>query len=345
MVEVDLAGQAVLGALDPGAGAGLAGHAVPERRRVGQAGGDHVAGRDADLAAVLAADGDPVGGVEAEGVERLELADEVVAEAVLEGDPAGPDPARDEEDLLVFHVDALDGADALGEVEDLRLAERFGGEPAALALVDHGRVQALLDRGPDVEGRGEVVALDGQVGAVADADLLDLVEEVVGGVAGEDVREAGLDSHADEGEAARLLPLRGPFELLVAELHAALAVRVVGVRAGEGHRHVEVVAARRQRGVEQGHHEPRVGGVHQDVAAALAEQPGDGRLVGGVDAAGTEAALLVAEGGDGGLGAGQVVVGDDEVVEEVAAGGDLGDRATHAAGTHEQNTHGEVLSL
>ena len=41
------------------------------------------------------------------------------------------DPARHEEHLLVLDVDALDRADALGEVEDLGLAERRGREPAA----------------------------------------------------------------------------------------------------------------------------------------------------------------------------------------------------------------------
>jgi hypothetical protein len=34
------------------------------------------------------------------------------------------DPARHEHDFLMLDVDALDRSDALGEVEDLRLAER-----------------------------------------------------------------------------------------------------------------------------------------------------------------------------------------------------------------------------
>ena len=42
------------------------------------------------------------------------------------------DPARHEEHLLVLDVDALDRPDALGEVEDLRLAERRRREPAAV---------------------------------------------------------------------------------------------------------------------------------------------------------------------------------------------------------------------
>ena len=42
-----------------------------------------------------------------------------------------------------------------------------------------------------------VVALDHEVGSVADADLVDRLEQVVGGVPGEHVREARLDPHAE----------------------------------------------------------------------------------------------------------------------------------------------------
>ena len=66
-------------------------------------------------------------------MERLQDLDELVAEPVLEGDALGFDPARDEQDLLVLDVDALDGPDALGEVEDLGLAEGLGRVPAAVA--------------------------------------------------------------------------------------------------------------------------------------------------------------------------------------------------------------------
>ena len=68
--------------------------------------------------------------------------------------------------------------------------ERRGGEPAAIALPDDRRVQALLDRRPDRERGREVVALDDEVGAVAHADLVDLGEQLVGGVAGERRRRA-----------------------------------------------------------------------------------------------------------------------------------------------------------
>ena len=114
--------------------------------------------------------------------------------------------ARHEQDLLVLDVDALDGPDPLGEVEDLGLGERRGREPAAGLLPDHRRVEALLDRRPDRERGGEVVALDDEVGAVADPDLVDLREQLVGGVAREDVGRAGLDPDPDERQLALLRP-------------------------------------------------------------------------------------------------------------------------------------------
>ena len=56
-------------------------------------------------------------------MQGAEDADHLLAQAVLEGDPVGLDPARHEEHLLVLDVHALDGPDALGEVEHLGLGE------------------------------------------------------------------------------------------------------------------------------------------------------------------------------------------------------------------------------
>ena len=57
------------------------------------------------------------------------------------------------------------------------------------------------------DGR-EVVAGDDEVRPVADPELVDLGEEVVGRVAGEDVRQPRLDADPDEGQPARRLPAR-----------------------------------------------------------------------------------------------------------------------------------------
>ena len=130
----------------------------------------------------------------------------------------------------MLDVDAFDRADAGREVEHLRLAERRRRVPAAVLLPDHWGVEALLDRGPDRERRGELVSVDGQVGAVPSAQLVDLGEELIGGVTGEDVGQPGLDAHADQCEPAGILPLSSLGELLVPELDAGLLVRLLGMR-------------------------------------------------------------------------------------------------------------------
>ena len=103
----------------------LPAHLVAEGCRVGQrAAATTSRGTDLD-----AADADLVGLVETELVQHPEDLDELVAEAVLERRALAVDPARHQEHLLVLDVDALDRADALGEVEDLGLGERRRGEP------------------------------------------------------------------------------------------------------------------------------------------------------------------------------------------------------------------------
>jgi hypothetical protein len=88
-------------------------------------------------------------------VQRRQDVEELVAEAVLERDPSDVDPPWHQQHFFVFDVDALQLADPLREREQFGLGERRGGEPTSIALVDNRRVQALLDRRPDAEGRGE----------------------------------------------------------------------------------------------------------------------------------------------------------------------------------------------
>ncbi len=250
-------------------------------------------------------------------------------------------PARHQQHLFVLHVDALHRADALGELEDLRLAERRRREPATVLLPDDGRVEALLDRGPHGERRGEdlvaVVVGHHEVRAVAGAELVDLGEQVVGGVAREHVGEPGLDTDADQRQPARGLPLLGLGELLVAELHPALLVRRLGVRLRQAHRHVEVVGTRRERAVEDRHVEDRVDRVHHVGDLVLASERLDGARVGGVDLGGHEP--VVVQRVDRLARARLVVVGDHADLEEVTARGDGGERRADAAGADQQDPH------
>ena len=63
------------------------------------------------------------------------------------------------------------------------------------------------------------------------------------------------------------LPRGGQGELFVAELDPGLGVGVLGMGMRQRHGHVEVVDPGVQRRVEQRHHEARVDGVDEDVAA------------------------------------------------------------------------------
>ena len=127
VVQVDLPRLAVLARPgDPRAGAGLAAHPVAERRPG--------SGRRRPPRPAATPRPRRPGALSVRSRPSLwsdlEHVDELVAEAVLEGHPLRLDPARDEEDLLVLDVDALDRPDPLREVEDLGLAERRRRVPA-----------------------------------------------------------------------------------------------------------------------------------------------------------------------------------------------------------------------
>ena len=111
---------------------------------------------------------------------------------------------------------------------------------ATLTLPDQRRIQALLDRRPDREGRREVVALDDEVGAVAHTDLLDLREQLLGRVPGEHVREARLHANPHEREHTGLLPLLAAGKLHVAEHHPRQLIWTRGMRMRKRHRHVQI---------------------------------------------------------------------------------------------------------
>jgi hypothetical protein len=245
-------------------------------------------------------------------------------------------PARDQQHLFVFHVDALDRPDPGREDERLRLAERRGGVPLAAALPHDRRVQALLDRRPDGERGGEVIPLDHQVRAVADARLVDRGKQPVGRVAGENVRQAGLDPDAAQGQQPAPLPLPGQRELLVAELDPRCQVRVGTVRVRQRHRHVEIGDAGRQGRPEHRHHEPRVECVQHRIAPLGPDQLHDGLLVAGVK---PDRGEPVAAPVDRPPRPAFVVIGHDDPLEQIPAGDCPRDRRTDPARADYQHPH------
>jgi hypothetical protein len=328
VVQVGRARIAVhAGARHPQAGAGLAVHLGTQRGGIGQARRHHVARAYFDPT-----DFHLLRAVQPQLVQRLEHVDELRAEAVLEGGAFAFDPAWHQQHFFVLDVDTLDGSDAVGKVENLWLREWFGGEPTAVGLPDHRRVQALLDGGPDRERRRELVAVDRQVRPVARAQLVDVGEQVIGGVAGEHVGKPGLHADPDQREAPGGAPLVLDGELLVAELDAGEFVWLLGMPQRQAHGHVEVVGATGQRAVEDRHHEPRVDGVHDVGDVVAANEFGD--VVGRrrVDLRGGESRVAHRVGGL--PCSALVVVTDHDLFEELSAHGDGAERRSDTTGAH-----------
>ena len=177
--------------------------------------------------------------------------------------------------------------------------------------------------------------------AVADADLVDLGEQLVGGVTSEDVGGAGLDADADEREEALLLPPRRTLELVVAKLDARELERVLGMRLGERHRHVEVRDACVEAGVED-----------RDVETGSTPFRTASGLVSPISCAMPsllEASTPCAEkrasssSSTSSLGARGVVVGEGAVVEERPPRGDARERGADTSGPDDEQSHGATL--
>ena len=82
-------------------------------------------------------------------MQGFQHADELAAKPIFEAKAISTDASRQHGHFFVLDVHALDSADALWELEDLRLAEWLGGVETARRLPDGWRVQALFDGGPD----------------------------------------------------------------------------------------------------------------------------------------------------------------------------------------------------
>ena len=272
-------------------------------------------------------------------MQCLEDSDELVAKPVLESHPAGVNPAGDEEHLLVFDIDALERPDPSREREGFRLAEGFGRVPTAVTLPYDRRVEAFFDRCPDRERRGERVALDDQVGAVTDTDLIDGGKEVVGRVAGEYVREAGLDADAAQGQLPPLLPLVGQRELFVPELDTRLVVRVARVWTRQGHGHIQVGRPCGQRGTEDRHHKTGIDCIEHGVAGLGPDQLLDGLGVARVKAVTDE---TVPPGRGGMFGPLTVVIGDHDPFEQPPASRRPRHGHTYAASTDHKHPHDDL---
>jgi hypothetical protein len=165
--------------------------------------------------------------------------------------------------------------------------------------------------------------LDDEIAAVAHTDLVDRREEVIRRVAGDDVGEAGLDSHTDECEQAALPPRVTGFELGGPEADADLVVRVGGVWSRQVHGHVEVVAACFERGFEDGRVEARIAGVDDDVGLRRGRELDDVESSRGVDARAADAVGVCCR--CCARRSRRIDVGNHDVLEGIAPGADCGE--------------------
>jgi len=244
----------------------------------------------------------------------------------------------------VGHMAHVDIADAFGQEEPLHLAERLHLVDALVRLPDDGRAGALVDRAPDRESEGDpLVAGDLEVGPVAHAHFLDLVEEVVRGVAGEVVDHARLHTVAEQCELAGTNELLVVVELdLVGPGPFVTVGQWLGVLA---HGCVEVVHAGLQGGLEHVDVGPDGQEVANDVDAVLRGQRGHGATVRGVHLCRRES--LRAEPPRSLFGAAQVLIGQDHALEEVARrvapGRDGRDGLADSSGTDDECSHAPFL--
>ena len=225
-------------------------------------------------------------------------------------------------------------------MKHFRLAETLGGEEATRLFPHDWRVQTFFDGGPDREGRREVEAIDRQVRAVTHTDLVDRVKEVVGGVAGEHIRQARLDAHADERQQTLVAPVRVGRQLGRAEGLTDFVVRVRRVRLREIHCHVDIGAARLESRLKNGIIQAGVAGVDDDVDLVRLSEGDDVGLVAGVNFGGCETRRVV-EGLQGINAALLVDIGEHEVVEERPRFGNGCHAGPDSAGSDDENAaHG-----
>jgi hypothetical protein len=287
-------------------------------------------------------------------LEDLHRLDELVTERVLEGALLDAleqllAPAHVHH-FFVLDVGTVHPADALRQVERLGVGERRHGVEAAVALPDDGRVGALLNRHPDGEAEADALeAGDLEVGAVADTDLVDLVEVVIGRVAAVPVGHARLDAEAHQPQLPDLDELVVERLLVLAQDLVRRVEGVGGMRDRQRCRGVHVVDSRLERRREREHVELDRQEAAEHVGVVLLAQGHDRVHVGGIHLLGREA-LFAAQPLRCRPRLGQIVVGHHHLLEDLTLGiappGDRRRGFAHAAAAHNQDLHaGPPLSV
>ena len=157
-------------------------------------------------------------------------------------------------------------------------------------------------------------------------------------VPGEHVAQAGLHAHPDEGEDPALLPLGIVVELFLTEHATGFVVRIRGVGGRQVHGHVDVVALRLVRGLEDLRVEPRVARVDHDIGLDAPDEVHQVLHVGGIDQLCGELPRVI-EGPDGRFRRLLRDVRENEGVEEPPRLGNGGHGSPDSACTHHEDVH------
>lgn len=260
---------AVFDATDAAADAGLAGVVFAEATGVGQYRLEEFEGDDFHT---FVHDGGDAGHTDV--LDDAQVGQVLIAEGHPEARPFEGGEVLDERlQLLVVNQVRIFGAD-VGVVDDLHDLVGFGFYPLAVFPVA-AFLRDLADVDFRVEVGGEGFAMVACIG-IDDVEVMDFIEEVLGGAGGEDARHAGVETAAEDGEqpffAEPLLvgPLPtvlelgfiagfvvGGIEVVDAGFEAGIHDGQVLVRQGHVDDHGGLVAA------DEGHQLGHVVGIHR----------------------------------------------------------------------------------
>ena len=147
---------------------------------------------------------------------------------------------------------------------------------------------------------------------------------MIGCVSPGNVGEARLHAHPDQRQQATLGPRVAGLELGRAQADTDLVVWVRRVWGRQMHCHVEVVATRFERGLEDRRIEARVAGVDDDVSARRGSEFDNIEACGCIDPCAADTVGMCRRRGTSR--SGWIDVGDDDVFEGLAPGADGGER-------------------
>src|SRR5688572_32644700 len=116
----------------------------------------------------------------------------------------------------MFHVNHIHGTNAFWKIEGFMFRKRFRCEPAFILFPNNGWVQTLFNGSPDREAGSKVVPIDGDIGTITDADLVDLIKELILCITREHVCHAWFHAEANKREQTFLFPLFRFVELIIA---------------------------------------------------------------------------------------------------------------------------------